>query len=105
MLEHLQHQRALGVDVVGTERREGHAPLLVDLHELVVLVLVIVLFGTGPQFPRPVLSRHEFGEALVEPHVGPILCGHVVAEPLMRELVWNEDPRIPRPVLVIARAR
>ena len=105
MLEHLQDQGALRVDIVGTERREGHAPLLVDLHELIVLVLIIVLLGTCPQFPRPVLTRHEFRKSLVEPHVGPILCGHVVAKPLMRELVRNQNPRIPGAVLVIARAR
>ncbi len=97
-LEHAQHQRAFGIHVVRAERRERHAAPPVDLEILVVLVEVVVVLDLGPELHAPILSGQELGETLVEPHVGPVLEGHVVAKPLVGQLVRNQDPLIPRPV-------
>ncbi len=99
-LQHAQHQGSLRVDVVRPQRGERHTMLRVDLHELVVLVQVIVVLGVTAQVCGPVLARHELREPFVEPHVGPILRGHVVTEPLVGQLVRDQDPPIPGPVRV-----
>ena len=98
--QHAQHERAFGIHVVRAERRERHATPLVDLQILVVLVEVVVVLGVGAELHPPVLPREKLGEALVEPHVGPVLEGHVVAEPLVRQLVRDQDPLVPRTVEV-----
>ena len=67
-----------------------------------VFVEVEVIARMTAELRLPVRAVHEFGEALVEPEVRPVLRRLVVAEPLVGELVRNEQPVIPGPVGVCA---
>ena len=100
--QHPEDQGALGIHVVRAERGEWHAAPLVDLEILAVLVEIVVILDVGAELGAPVLPREEFGEPFVEPHVRPVLERDVVAEPLMRQLVRNEDPLVPRTVEIRA---
>ncbi len=103
VLQHPEHQRALRVDVVRSLRGERHRVPRVDGHVLLVFVVVVVLGRMLAARAQPVLPRHELGEPFVEPEVGPVFGGHVVAEPLMGEFVRDEQLQVPGPVLIGAR--
>ena len=100
--QHTQHQGALRVHVVRSQRRERHAAPPVDLDVLLILVEVVVLLGGRAELHAPVLTGEKLRKAFVEPHVGPVLQRHVVAEPLVRQLVGDQQPLIPGTVEVRA---
>ena len=98
--QHAQHERALGIDVVRGQGRERHASPRVDLQVLAVLVEVVIVRGMGSELRSPVLAGHELGEPFVEPEVRPVLGRDIVPEPLMRELVRDQDPLVPGAVQI-----
>ena len=90
LLQHLQHQRALGIDDAGVVRRERRPAAGVAREVLPVLLEVEVLLGVAALLRAPVLAGHELRHALVQPVVGPVLRRHQVAEPLVRQLVRDQ---------------
>ena len=103
--KHAKNERALRINIVRAIGHERHRTLGVDRRELAVFVEVEIVACVAPEFRLPVRAIHELGEPLVEPEVRPVLGRLEVAEPLVRELMRDEQPAIPGAIEVSAFVR